>query len=309
MNPEKPPIPVAILLFIGITAISFSSIFVKWSDAPVSIQAMYRLILTMLFMLPFGIKYISQARKLKGTDILKLMASGMMLAVHFLLWMGSLQWTSVASSTIILALQPVFVMIGAYVFFKERTSVSALSGMGIAFLGVFLLIGKSGMSGTGSHLTGDLMSLFGTGAIAAHMLLGQMLLKRIPSFLYSWFVFVFAALFLAGYNVFSGIPLTGYAAKEWGIFALLAVVPTVFGHLLFNWLMRYSSASTVSMSVLGEPVGASLLAFLLLNESMNGLQAAGGALVLLGLILFLNVRPSKKATAVAPTDLQTESLG
>lgn len=309
MNPDKPPFPVAILLFIGITAISFSSIFVKWSDAPVSIQAMYRLLFTMLLMLPFGIKYIPQVRKFKKTDFLKLIASGMMLAAHFLLWMGSLQWTSVASSTIILALQPVFVMIGAYFFFKERASVSALYGMGIAFLGVFLLIGNSGMSGTGSHLTGDLMSLFGTAAIAVHMLLGQLLLKRIPSFLYSWFVFVFAALFLVGYNVFSGIPMTGYAAKEWGIFVLLAVVPTVFGHLLFNWLMRYSSASTVSMSVLGEPVGASLLAFLLLNESMNGLQAAGGALVLLGLILFLNVRPSKKSPAAAPTELQTESLG
>lgn len=305
MNPDKPPIPVAIPLFIGIAAISFSSIFVKWSEAPVSIQAMYRLMITMLLMLPFGLRYIPEVRKLKGSDIAKLIASGIMLAVHFLLWMGSLQWTSVASSTIILALQPVFVMIGAYIFFKEKTSASALSGMAIAFLGVFLLIGKGGMSGDGTHLTGDLMSLLGTAAVAAHMLLGQMLLRRIPSFLYSWFVFAFAAIFLAGYNVITDIPMTGYSSKEWGIFALLAVVPTVFGHLLFNWLMRYSSASTVSMSVLGEPVGASLLAFLLLHESMNGLQAAGGALVLLGLILFLNVKPSKKSAV----ELQTDSLG
>ena len=232
------------------------------------------------------------------------MASGLMLAVHFLLWMGSLSWTSVASSTIILALQPVFVMIGAYFLFKEKTTVSALSGMGIAFLGVFLLIGKGGMDGAGNHLTGDVMSLLGTVAVAMHMLLGQMLLKKISSLLYSWFVFAFAAAVLAVYNIFSGIPMTGYPPGEWGIFALLAIVPTVFGHLLFNWLMRYSSASTVSMSVLGEPVGASLLAFLLLHESMNGLQAAGGGLVLLGLVLFLNVRPSRKPAG----DLPTESL-
>lgn len=302
MNPQKPPIPVAIPLFIGITAISFSSIFVKWSEAPVSIQAMYRLIFTMLLMLPFSLKYVPDVRKFTVADVAKLMASGTMLAVHFLLWMGSLQWTSVASSTIILALQPVFVMIGAYIFFKEKTSYSALFGMGIAFLGVFLLIGKGGMSGTGTHLTGDLMSLFGTMAVAVHMLLGQLLLRKIPSFIYSWFVFAFAALFLAIYNGFTDISMTGYPLKEWGIFALLAIVPTVFGHLLFNWLMKYSSASTVSMSVLGEPVGASLLAFLLLHESMNGLQAAGGGLVLLGLILFLNVRPSRKAVK----ELQTE---
>lgn len=300
MNPQKPPIPVAIPLFIGITAISFSSIFVKWSDAPVSIQAMYRLLFTMLLMLPFSLRYIRDVRRFTGADVFKLIASGTMLALHFLLWMGSLQWTSVASSTIILALQPVFVMIGAYFFFKEKTSYSALLGMGIAFLGVFLLIGKGGMSGSQSHLTGDLMSLFGTMAVAVHMLLGQMLLRRIPSFIYSWFVFAFAALFLALYNGISGIPMTGYPLHEWGIFALLAIVPTVFGHLLFNWLMKYSSASTVSMSVLGEPVGASLLAFLLLHESMNGLQAAGGGLVLLGLILFLNVRSSRKSVNELP---------
>ncbi|KKO55276.1 DMT family transporter [Paenibacillus sp. DMB20] len=304
MNQEKSPIPVAIPLFIGITAISFSSIFVKWSEAPVSVQAMYRLLITILLMLPFGLKYIREIRHFNKKDYLLLMASGLMLAVHFLLWMGSLSWTSVASSTIILALQPVFVMIGAYFLFKEKTTVSALSGMGIAFLGVFLLIGKGGMDGAGNHLTGDVMSLLGTVAVAMHMLLGQMLLKKISSLLYSWFVFAFAAAVLAVYNIFSGIPMTGYPPGEWGIFALLAIVPTVFGHLLFNWLMRYSSASTVSMSVLGEPVGASLLAFLLLHESMNGLQAAGGGLVLLGLVLFLNARPSRKPAG----DLPTESL-
>lgn len=193
----------------------------------------------------------------------------------FLLWMGSLKWTSVASSTIILALQPVFVMMGAYFWFKEKTSLAAIGGMAIAFLGVFLLIGSSGLSGSKGHLTGDIMSLLGTAAVAVHMLLGQLLLRRLPSFLYSWLVFAVAASVLAVYNVGMNIPMTGYSGREWGIFALLAVVPTVFGHLLFNWLMKYATASTVSMSVLGEPVGASVLAFLLLNESMNSLQAAG----------------------------------
>lgn len=306
MKSEKPPIPAAILLFIGITAISFSSIFVKMSEAPVSVQAMYRLILTMLLMLPFSLKYIPEVRRLTKRDLLLLFASGLMLAVHFLLWMGSLSWTSVASSTIILALQPVFVMIGAYFFFKEKTTVTALGGMGIAFLGVFLLIGKGGISGDGTHLTGDLMSLFGTAAVAMHMLLGQLVLKKLSSFLYSWFVFAFAAVVLALYNVVSGIPVTGYPPGEWAIFALLAVVPTVFGHLLFNWLMRFSNASTVSMSVLGEPVGASLLAFLILHEKMTMLQAGGGLLVLMGLILFLNAKPSRSSPPAA--ELQTESL-
>ncbi|MGG3510173.1 DMT family transporter [Paenibacillus lautus] len=305
MNSNRAPIPVFIPLFIGIIAISFSSIFVKWSSSPVSIQAMYRLVITFLIMLPFAGKYVPDIKSLKRTDLLLLLLSGAMLALHFLLWMGSLKWTSVASSTIILALQPVFVMMGAYFWFKEKTSVAAIGGMAIAFLGVFLLIGSSGLSGSKGHLTGDIMSLLGTAAVAVHMLLGQLLLRRLPSFLYSWLVFAVAASVLAVYNVGMNIPMTGYSGREWGIFALLAVVPTVFGHLLFNWLMKYATASTVSMSVLGEPVGASVLAFLLLNESMNSLQAAGGALVLLGLVLFLKVGKSKKQ----PVDIQPEALG
>jgi len=294
MNADRAPIPVFIPLFIGIIAISFSSIFVKWSDSPVSVQAMYRLMITAIIMLPFSGKYVRDAASLKRSDWALLALSASMLALHFLLWMGSLQWTSVASSTIILALQPVFVMIGAYFWFKERTSLGALGGMSIAFLGVFLLIGSSGFSGQEGHLKGDLMSLLGTAAVAVHMLLGQLLLRRLPSFLYSWLVFVMASLVLAVYNLIQGYSFTGYSGREWGIFLLLAIVPTVFGHLLFNWLMKFASASTVSMSVLGEPVGASVLAFLILHERMYPLQAAGGAFVLLGLILFLRVGKSAK---------------
>lgn len=295
MNSEKPPIPVPIPLIIGIIAISFSSIFIKWADSPTSIQAMYRLVITAVIMLPFSVKYVADIKKLTRADLGLLACSGTMLALHFLLWMGSLEWTSVASSTIILALQPVFVMIGAYFCFKESVHIPGLIGMAIAFVGVFMLIGSSGLIESQGHVKGDLMSLAGTAAIAVHMLLGQMLLKRIPAYLYSLLVFIIAAAVLAVYNVTLAIPLTGYDPAEWGIFALLAFVPTVFGSLLFNWLMKYASASTVSMSVLGEPVGASLLAFLLLNESMSLLQAAGGAFVLLGMILFLQGNKSSES--------------
>ncbi|MNV65562.1 EamA-like transporter family protein [compost metagenome] len=89
------------------------------------------------------------------------------------------------------------------------------------------------------------------------------------------------------YNGVSGISFFDYPPREWGIFVLLAVVPTVFGHILFNWLLQYTSATTVSMSILGEPVGASILAFILLGERLTGLQWSGGVLVLGGLAFYL----------------------
>ncbi|WP_342561170.1 DMT family transporter [Paenibacillus sp. FSL R7-0345] len=286
MNVKKPPVPVPLLMLIGIVAISFSSIFIKWSSAPASIQGMYRLLFTSLLMLPFARPYSGAAFALKRKDWLLLGFSGVMLALHFLLWMGSLKYTSVASSTMIMALEPVFIMIGSYILYKEKSTMSAILGLIIAIFGtVFIGWGDIGLSA--DNLKGDLLSIGGTAAVSVHMMVGQRLVSRMPSYLYSLIVFIAAAIVFAVYNLLTGIPFFDYPAKEWGIFVLLAIVPTVFGHILFNWLMQYVSATTVSMNILGEPVGASILAFLLLGEKLNGLQWAGGILVMGGLAVYL----------------------
>lgn len=286
MNAKKPPVPVPLLMLIGIVAISFSSIFIKWSSAPASVQGMYRLLFTSLLMLPFARPYSGAAFALRRKDWLLLGFSGLMLALHFLLWMGSLKFTSVASSTMIMALEPVFIMLGSYLLYKEKSTLSAITGLGIAIFGtVFIGWGDIGLSP--DNVKGDLLSVGGTAAVAVHMMVGQRLVSRMPSYLYSLIVFISAAIVFAVYNLLAGIPFFNYPPKEWGIFVLLAVVPTVFGHILFNWLMQYVSATTVSMNILGEPVGASILAFLLLGEQLNGLQWAGGLLVMGGLAVYL----------------------
>lgn len=280
------PIPLPLLLLVGIVAISFSSIFVRWSNSPVSVTAMYRLVITTLLMLPFLWKYREEIRDIRIRDWLGLALSGLMLGLHFLLWMGSLKLTTVASSTAILALEPVFVLIGACLFLRQRTHTFAVISMLIAIIGA-ILIGYGDWGLTGQALLGDLLSLLGTIAVAIHMLLGKSLLNRVPPFLYSFFVFSFSAAVLAIYNLGRGYPFTGYDTKEWGIFLLLAVVPTMFGHYLFNWLLKFMRPESVSMSVLGEPLGATILAYLLLGESVTWLQAAAGVLLLLGVWLFL----------------------
>lgn len=284
----KPNVPMALplLLLIGIVAISFSSIFVRWSNAPVSVTAMYRLVLTTLLMLPFLWKYREEIRRISIRDWLGLALSGLALGLHFLLWMGSLKLTTVASSTAILALEPVFVLIGACLFLKQRTNTFAVISMLIAITGA-ILIGYGDWGLTGPALLGDLLSLLGTIAVAIHMLMGKSLLNRVPAFLYSFFVFAFAAAVLAVYNLGLKFSFTDYDAKEWGIFLLMAIVPTLFGHYLFNWLLKFMRPESVSMSVLGEPLGATVLAYLLLGETVTWLQAAAGVLLLLGVWLFL----------------------
>ncbi|MUG69728.1 DMT family transporter [Paenibacillus validus] len=300
MKPSKSfPFPISLLLIIGIVAISFSSIFIRWSNSPVSVSAMYRLTITALLMLPLLFPYRASVRRMRLREWLELFASGLALGLHFLLWMGSLRLTSVASSTAITSLEPVFVLLGAWLLYRQKTSWPAILSMGLAMLGA-LMIGWGDWGLTGSALLGDALSLLGTAAVAAHMLLGKRLLAHMPPFVYSFFVFVFAAVCIAGYNLALGIPLTGYPAREWGLFLLLALVPTVFGHYVFNWLLTYMRPETVSMSVLGEPVGATLLAYFLLGEEIGPRQAAAGLLLLLGVWLFIRTHEKEQPSIQPP---------
>ncbi|MFC5701147.1 DMT family transporter [Cohnella faecalis] len=286
MKPASSPIAPWIPLLAGMIAISFAPILVRSSDAPVSVQGMYRMLFTLVLMLPFGAKSIREARAVSRKDWLLLIAAGFFLALHFLLWMASLNYTSIASSTIILALEPVFVMIGAYFAFREKTNLLAVIGMGIALSGVIVV--SSGDTGISRDaLFGDFLSFAGMLAVVANMLIAKRLLTRISSYLYSLVVFGVASLFFALYNVAEGIAMVGYPAKEWGVFLLLAIVPTVFGHLIFNWLLQYVKATTISIAVLAEPVGASLLGMMLFSEMVTLFQYVGGALVIAGLIFYL----------------------
>lgn len=286
MKTNKPPLPVPLLMVVGIVAISFSAIFIKWSQAPASVQGMYRLFFTSLLMLPFAGKYGGALKALKKGDWLMLAASGIMLALHFLLWMDSLSYTSVASSTMIMALEPAFIMIGSAILFRERYPAAAVAGLLLAIAGTaFIGWGDFGLSA--DHIKGDLLSLGGTFAVAVHLMIGKRLVARMPAYLYSLGVFLVAAVAFAAYNAVSGISFVAYPPREWGIFVLLAIIPTVFGHILFNWLLQYTSATTVSMNILGEPVGASILAYMLLGERLGSAQWIGGLIVLGGLGVYL----------------------
>lgn len=283
---KKFPIPLPIIMLIGIIAISFSSIFIRWSDAPVSVIAMYRLFLTNLLMLPFIWKHLPTIRRISLRSWLLLFCSGLMLGLHFLFWMGSLRFTTVASSTAIMALEPILVMLGSYFLFAHKASLQSILGVAIAIIGA-VMIGWGDFGLSMRALQGDLLSLLGTIAVVFHMLLGSSLRSHMSAFVYSFFVFFMAGAVLAVYNLFVGISFTGYSANDWTMFLLLAIVPTILGHYLFNWLLKYLKPTTVSMSVLGEPIGSTILAYYLLDESITLMQGAAGALLLLGVWLFI----------------------
>lgn len=211
--------------------------------------------------------------------------SGFFLGLHFVLWFGSLKLTTVASSTIIIALQPMVSLLGGFLIFRERTTMSALLTMCAAIVGA-LMIGWGDIGHSKEAILGDILSFLSVIAVVCYLLIGQQAVRKISHWIYSFCVFGFAGLFLILFNLLQQTPFTGYPGKEWGIFLLLAIIPTM-SHVINNWLLTYVNATTISMSILGEPVGATILAVWLLGEKVTLLQMLGGLLVLLGVFFFL----------------------
>lgn len=287
MKPSSPlPVPLFLPLLAGMAAISFAPILVRLSDAPVSVQGMYRMLFTIAIMLPLGTGRLPSARAIAGKDWLLLGAAGFFLALHFLLWMSSLNYTSIASSTIILSLQPVFVMLGALIAFKDKPNRFALLGMAVGLTGA-IIVGTGDKGASHAALSGDILSFLSVIAIAVNLLIAKRILTRVSTYLYNMIVFAICLLFFTVYNWIMNIPITGYAGKEWFVFLLLAVVPTMLGHMVFNWLLKYVQPTTISMAVFAEPVGASLLGMLIFSEMVTGFQLIGGAFVIAGLIVYL----------------------
>lgn len=214
------------------------------------------------------------------------MAAGLFLAMHFGFWFTSLQLTSVASSTVILALQPLVAMVAAYLLYKEKVSARMITAVFISFFGV-VLISWGDFSFTDlSAIFGNILSFLGVMAVVAYFLIGQNTVRNLTHWVYSFLVFSIAGIFLLIYNIVTGTELIRYEPREWSLFLLLAILPTI-AHVIFNYLLNELSPTTVSMAMLLEPVGASFLAYFILSESLTLLQVVGGLIVLTGVYFFL----------------------
>ncbi|WP_082235574.1 DMT family transporter [Halobacillus massiliensis] len=285
---EKPPFHPYILLFIGVLSISTSAIFVKLAgDAPASITAFYRLFIAFLILAPYVVaKHMKDFLNIQWKDWVFAGMSGIFLALHFILWFESLNYTSVTSSVVLVSMQPIFAFVGTFLFFHERFSAGAVLSMLIAITGS-VIIGWGDFQVSGIALLGDLLALLGAVTVTGYFLVGQDLRKRLSLTSYTFVVYGVAALSLLIYNIALQVPLAGYSSDQWMVFLALAIIPTFFGHSIFNWSLRWVSASKISMSILIEPIGASILAYVILDEIISSSQWLGGSIVLFGLMLFI----------------------
>lgn len=279
--------PPLLVIFIGVLSVSASAIFVKLSTAESGTIAFYRMFLSVLIMLPLFLKNnLHELKEIRSRDWLFSTIAGVLLAFHFILWFESLRYTSVASSTVLVTLQPLFAIFGTYFFFKEKITLKSVLAMVIAIGGSFLISwGDFQVGGTAFY--GDILALIACALVTGYMLFGQDLRRRIGLTTYTIIVYAVSAVTLAIYMLVKGESFTTDDPINWLWFLLLAIVPNLLGHNLFNWALKYVSANTISIAILFEPVGASIMAFLVFGEVLISSQYIGGAIVILGILLYV----------------------
>ena len=276
-----------VAIAIGVISVSLSAIFVKLSSAESAVIAFYRMLFSVLIMSPvFLLKYKSELKLLQKRDWIFSIVAGVFLAFHFILWFESLNYTSVASSTVLVTLQPIFAFVGTYLFFKEKVAFQSIVAVIVAISGS-LLISWGDFRVSGAALYGDGLALIACAFITGYLLFGQDVRKRLSLMTYTMVVYSVSTITLFFYVLFMGQSFGPYESNDWLLFVMLAIVPNLLGHTLFNWSLKWVSTNTISIAILFEPVGAAILAFFIFNEKLILSQVIGGIIVILGILVFV----------------------
>lgn len=273
------------LLALAVLFVSVGSILVRLAQAPALAVAFYRIGLASLFVLPFtGRGLLAAWPALDGRRKALLLLAGAALGAHFGTWIASLSFTTVAASVLLVNMTPLFTVGLSRMFLGETIAPRTWGALGLALAGA-VLIGIGDWSGGPNPLLGDALALLGAVTLSLYHVIGRGLRTALPVGPYVLGVWATAALVLLAACVLLSVPLSGFASRTWLAFTGLALVPTIGGHGLVNVSLRALPAPTVSLFLLGEPVGATFLAYLLLDETPSPWTLAGGAIILMALVL------------------------
>jgi drug/metabolite transporter (DMT)-like permease len=215
-----------------------------------------------------------------------LILSGFFLSLHFTFWIASLKYTSVASSVVLVSTHPIFVGIGGRFFLKERMGLNLVLGIILSVFGS-ALISYGDMSLSKETLMGDGLALLGAITASGYFLIGRKMRKSQNIFSYVLPVYSTAALILILFSLVFQEAFFGYPSTTYLYLFLLALVPQLIGHTTFNWALKYLPATMVTITILGEPVGSTFLAYLILGEALTTFKVMGGILIFIGIFIAL----------------------
>jgi len=297
-------------LLVGILAVSTASIFIRFAQhegAPSVVIAAARLTIASLMLAPIALtRYCHELRQLTRREWILALLSGVFLALHFAVWITSLQYTSVASSVVLVTTTPLWVALFSPMVLRERLGAAAFAGLALALTGgavVGLSDACTWQAGTvsqsaplgvcppaaslfgGTAFLGDFLALAGAWMAAGYMLVGRKLRAKMDLIPYIFVVYGMSAVVLIAIMLGMEESPFGFSPQTYLWFALLALVPQLLGHSIFNWSLKYIPASLVSVTLLGEPVGSTVLAYFILQEQPGWIKIGGAVLILAGIWL------------------------
>ncbi|MBN2387903.1 MAG: EamA family transporter [Anaerolineales bacterium] len=298
-DPSRLVLSLALLL--AILAVSTASIFIRFAqmEAPSLVIAAGRLTLASLVLAPFALtRGRSELQHLTRLDLGLALVSGICLALHFATWISSLETTSIASSVVLVSTAPLWVALLSPLLLGERLAPLALVGMALALAGGSII----GISDAcrwegglacpplaewwgGAAMGGNFLALAGAWTVTGYLIIGRRLRSRMSLVPYIFLVYGIAAVVLVAILLAAGQTPFGYTPMTYLWILLLALVPQLIGHSTYNWALRYLPAALVAIGVLGEPIGSTILGYLIFGESPGWIKVVGGILILAGISL------------------------
>lgn len=306
-----------LILFGGVMAVASSSIMIRLTQQigmPSTLIAAGRLGFAALILLPIAlVSARPELRALRRRDLALGVCAGLFLAGHFLAWISSLEYTSVASSVALVATLPLWVGLASLALFRERLAPLMLLAIALTVGGSALIgLSDSGGAHAANALLGDGLALLGALMAAAYFLIGRTLRRHLSNLAYVWLVYTTTAIILTGLALalqWSGAarPIASYPPSAYALLIGLAIGPQLLGHSAFNWGLRHLSATFVAVVTLGEPIGAALLALAIFGERFAPLQLLGFVALLLGIVVAARVERAPPA-AQPRADLEALSV-
>src|SRR5690242_2330420 len=282
-----------LVLIVAVLATTYAGPIVRFAAAPALAIAFWRLALVLPVVGVLAVHEGSSEGPAPRSPLLLLIPlSGLLLALHFWSWIASLRFTTVASSVVLVSLKPVFAWGLAAAWLREHPTRAEAWGIGLAVIGASLIgLGDARLSR--GALGGDVLALLGALTGAGYYVIGRRVRQTVGIWRYATGVYAVAAAVLALLALGYRTPLVGFGARDWTVFGAMAAGPMLIGHTGMNYALRHFRATTVNVAALGEPVGATLLAWLVpaIHEVPPAAALLGGILVLLG--IGLSVRTGK----------------
>jgi len=303
MNQRRVHLLIPFALLIAILAVSTASILIRFAqrEAASLVIAALRLAFATIVLAPYALLH-HRAELLQWTrqDAWLALLAGFFLSIHFATWISSLEYTTVASSVVLVSSGPLWVALLSPLTLREPLKRALLLGMALAFSGGLIItlagacLWEAGLLCPslsqvlhGRALFGNLLALVGAWAVAGYLIIGRKLRPHVSLVPYIFVVYAAAALFLSAYMLLAGYSPLGYPPLTYVWILLLALIPQLIGHSTYNWALAHLPAAFVAVTTLGEPIGSAILAYFILQESPTPAVIAGGALILGGIYLAL----------------------